>query len=166
MALLYPDLLRSRITDITVEDLHTLGVRGLLLDVDNTLTTHGSQELDDRVKEWLAMMKREGFAMTIVSNARDARVKPFAERVDLRHISLACKPLPLGFWRGARRLGLPINECAAVGDQTFTDMLGARLAGVHAIQLLPILSEHSWSFRLKRRLEKRILQRYSDKMKR
>ncbi len=160
MALFYPDLLRNRITDITLDDLYTLGVKGLLLDVDNTLTTHGSQELDEKVEAWLKHMADSGIALTVVSNALPRRVRPFAQRIGLRYIAFSCKPSPLGFWRAARRLGLKRRECSAVGDQTFTDVIGAHLAGVRSIQLMPIQLEHQATLRFKRSLERRILNSY------
>ena len=165
MSFLYPDILKNRITDITYDDLKRLGVRGLLLDVDNTLTTHGSQVLDPAVEAWLDQMKELGIGLTIVSNSTPKRVGPFAGKVGLRFISFACKPLPIGFIRGARRLGIPRRECAAVGDQTFTDIIGANLAGVRSIQLLPILPEGQITLRFKRRFERYILKRYRKKLK-
>jgi len=141
MPLLYPTFYRNRITDITVEDLRTLGIKGLLLDVDNTLTTHGSQFLSDEVRDWLETMKSAGLAMTVVSNSWEWRVAPFAQRIGLKHTSLSCKPLPFGFLRGARRMGLKRRECLAIGDQVFTDILGANLCGIPCVQLQPILLE-------------------------
>ncbi|MDD2417594.1 MAG: YqeG family HAD IIIA-type phosphatase [Oscillospiraceae bacterium] len=160
MSLFYPDMLKNKITDITPDDLKKLGVRGLLLDVDNTLTTHGSQVLDPAISEWLDNMKALGFMPTIVSNGVSRRVAPFAKKLGLRYISFACKPLPIGFIRGARRLGMKRRECVAIGDQSFTDIIGANLARVRSIQLLPILPEHQITLRFKRRFEGHILKRY------
>ena len=160
MSIFYPTLLRNRITDITPEDLRALGVTGLLLDVDNTLTTHGSQELPPEVDRWLKSVAAKGFLPTVVSNALPKRVAPFARKIGLRYIAFACKPLPIGFLRAAKRLGLPKSCCAVIGDQAFTDILGARLC----IQVLPIrLEEHKPLMRLKRRLERGILARYRRK---
>ncbi len=164
MALLYPTLYRRRITDITLQDLETLGVRGLLLDVDNTLTTHGSQHLDPAVEAWLESMRRAGIAMTVVSNSWEWRVAPFAERIGLRHTSLSCKPSPLGFWRGVRRMGLPKHACVAIGDQIFTDILGAKLGGVPCILLDPIQKESGKPFlQLRRRWEAPIRRKLSTR---
>ncbi len=146
-----------RAVEITPEDLEQRGIRGLLLDVDNTLTTYGSQELADGVAAWLEMMKQAGIALTVVSNALDRRVAPFAERLGLRHISLSCKPSPLGFWRAARRVGLPLSQCAAVGDQIFTDWLGTKVSGVSCFLLEPIRTDNEKPFlKLRRRWEKPI----------
>ncbi len=164
MALLYPTLYRPHIWDITVEDLQALGVRGLLLDVDNTLTYHGSQELPEPVKQWLDTMQQAGFSMTVVSNSWEWRVAPFARRLGLRHNALSCKPLPFGFWRGMRRMGLKRRECIAIGDQVFTDILGANLCGIASVQLQPIeLETGKPILKLKRQLERRLAARRKDK---
>lgn len=163
MPLLYPTRYRRRVTDITLEDLEELGVRGLLLDVDNTLTTHGSQHLSPEVEAWLTMMKEAGIALTVVSNSWEWRVAPFAEKIGLRHTSLSCKPSPIGFWRGARRMGLKRRECAAVGDQIFTDILGAKLGGVPCFLLDPIEKEQGKPFlQLRRRWEQPIRRKLAE----
>ena len=84
LALFYPTIYRRRITDITLDDLEKLGVRGLLLDVDNTLTAHGSQHLSPEVRDWLRDMQQAGIGLTVVSNALPSRVGPFAEKIGLR----------------------------------------------------------------------------------
>lgn len=160
MPLLYPTVYKNRITDITLQDLEKLGVRGLLLDVDNTLTTHGSQVLSDEVRDWLQQMKDAGIRMTVVSNSWEWRVAPFAEKIGLQHTSLSCKPSPIGFWRGVRRLGLPKAQCAAIGDQVFTDIIGANLYGVTCIQVMPIEMETGKPFlALKRKWERKIYEK-------
>ena len=164
MPLFIPTLYKNRLQDITVEELSAMGVRGLFLDVDNTLTTHRSQFLDPVVSDWLTRMQQAGIALTVVSNSNPGRVRPFAEKIGLRCISFACKPFPSGFWRAAKRLGLPLKECAAVGDQAFTDIAGARLAGIKSIQVMPIKLETGKPFMaVKRRLEAKILERARKK---
>ncbi len=164
MPLLYPTIYKDRITDITLQELETLGVRGLLLDVDNTLTTHGSQVLSDEVREWLQQMQDAGIRMTVVSNSWEWRVAPFAEKIGLRHTSLSCKPSPIGFWRGVRRLGLPKAQCAAIGDQVFTDIIGANLYGITCIQVMPIEMETGKPFlALKRKWERKIYEKRKER---
>ncbi len=160
MSLFHPTMLKDRITDITVEELQAMGVKALLLDIDNTLTRHHSQELSDEVAAWLAQTEQAGIKRMLVSNSRCPRVEPFAKRIGLNFTHTSCKPLPFGFWRASKALGVPLKACVAVGDQSFTDVLGAKLAGVRVIQLLPIEEEDKPSFRVRRRLEKRILDGY------
>lgn len=160
MSLFYPTIRKPHITAITADDLRTMGVKGLLLDVDNTLTRYKSQELDPAIGEWLHRMQGEGFALTIVSNGFARRVRPFAEKVGLRCIAFACKPSPFGFVRGARRLGLKRRECTIIGDQMFTDVLGANLCGMSSILLDPIeLERGKPTIWLKRQCERWLLRR-------
>jgi HAD superfamily phosphatase (TIGR01668 family) len=111
-------------------------------------------------------MQAAGVTMTVISNAKQYRVVPFAQKLGMKCVWLAAKPLPFGLWRGVRRLGLRRRECAVVGDQTFTDILGAKLGGLKCVQVLPMrIEEDKPFFVFKRRLESQILKRYRKKEK-
>lgn len=158
MSLFFPTLYRRRITDVTAEDLHRFGAKVVLLDVDNTLTTHDAPDLTDEVKEWLAQRQAEGFALLIVSNNSAERVAPFAEKIGLPYYAHARKPLPFGFRAAARQAGVHRKQCVVIGDQIFTDMLGANLAGIPSILLEPIQMETEQKFIVfKRKIEKPML---------
>ncbi len=160
MGLFRPTVRYRRITDITIDDLQRMAVQGILLDVDNTLTTHYCPDLSDEVAEWLRTVQAAGVKLTVVSNAKRYRVEPFAAKIGLSCVWLAAKPLPFGFWRGVRRLGVGRRHCLAIGDQTFTDTLGAKLAGVRVVQLEPIQLEEDKPFMMcKRRIEAYILKK-------
>lgn len=158
MSLFFPSLYRRRVTDVTVKDLHRLGVKALLLDVDNTLTTHDAPDLTDGVKTWLAEVQTAGFSLIIVSNNRAERVAPFAEKIGLPYYAHARKPLPFGFRAAAKQAGVYRKRCVVIGDQLFTDMLGANLAGMRSILLEPIQMETKQKFIVfKRKIEKPML---------
>lgn len=163
MALFKPKKTFLRVTDITPEYLHGIGVKALALDADNTLSTHHSQVPLDGVTEWMQSMRNAGIKLIMVSNAKQQRVRPFAETLGLDYICLACKPLPSGFIRACKRLGLKRKQLAAVGDQLFTDMLGANTAGVVSLLVTPIEAEDGWSFHVRRRLERPLLRRYKER---
>lgn len=156
-----PFMFKEKITDITVEELRAVGVRGILLDVDNTLTTHDSQEIAPAVMAWLQGMTESGFSLMIVSNGKRRRVTPFAEKVGLPFVSMAAKPLPFGFLRAVKALGFKRRECVEIGDQYFTDFLGGKLAGVRVIQLMPIQLEYHKPFMMfKRKAEKLLMKNW------
>ena len=127
MKRLYPTKALHRVTEITPELLEAMGVRGLLLDVDDTLSSHGSQTPWPGAVEWAAEMTQKGFRLLILSNNTGKRVAPFAEQFGLPWLSRAAKPLPVGYLRGARRLGLPLRQCAAVGGSGVHGYSGSRL---------------------------------------
>ena len=149
-----PDIKLGRITDISVELLEKNKITGLILDVDNTLSTHHGQQLTEGLTEWLNIMRNNGIKLIILSNSNEERVKPFAEKIGLDYISLGLKPLPFKFFKALKYIGASRRNVAAVGDQLFTDSLGAHLSGVKAIILDPILPENLPSFKFKRYLEK------------
>ena len=151
-------------TDITPDYLKSIGVRGLALDADNTLSTHHSQTPLEGVETWLGNMKNAGIKLVMVSNSKRPRVEPFADRLGLEFTSMACKPLPRGFIRARRLLGLRGRELAAVGDQLFTDMLGAHLANATPILVEPILPETTRGFKFKRMLERPFLKHYKRRL--
>lgn len=101
MPLFTPTIVFERITCITPEFLGARGLRALILDVDNTLTAHGSQELPPDVAAWLDTMRAAGVKLTIASNNMPGRVAPFAKRVGLEYQAFCCKPSPFGLRRGA-----------------------------------------------------------------
>ncbi len=167
MALFYPTIYRRRVTDVSVDDLRALGVRGVLLDVDNTLTTHDNPHLDPAVTAWLETMRAAGFLLTVVSNNSEERVRPFADNIGLGYQAKAAKPLPRGYRAAAQKMGLPVQECVAIGDQIFTDIIGANLAGMPCVLLEPIEPEVAQKFIvLKRKLEKPLLNRRREKRRR
>lgn len=147
----------KRITDINIEYLRDNNINTLLLDVDNTLSTHHGTVLVDGLREWLDGMLGSGIGLVIVSNSKRFRIKPFAERLELPFVSLALKPLPFGYSKACRLLNADKNRTAIVGDQIFTDVLGANIFGIKSILVRPIKLEDGWSFKVRRYFERKIL---------
>ena len=166
MSLLYPTAMFERITELTPDILRELGVDALMLDVDNTLTTHNNPNLEPEVLAWLEVMREAEIPLIIISNNSRKRVEPFARALGLDYIACAMKPLPFGYWRAAEHLGKSGWQTAVVGDQIFTDILGGRLCGVQAILLAPIEPEDGAFFRFKRKIEVVILRHYRKKISR
>ena len=161
--LLKPNVKLDRITDITYEMLEKRGINALILDVDNTLSTHHGMKLCDGLEDWLALMKSKGIKLLVLSNSTKKRVEPFAEKIGLDFISLGLKPLFTGYIRSLKRLKTKRKNTAIVGDQIFTDVLGGNFCGITTILLTPIKPETSLRFRFKRRLEKIVFKIYRIK---
>ena len=159
--LLKPDIKLHGITDITIELLNKHDIKALLLDVDNTMSTHHGTILTDGLTEWLAKMSDSGIKLMVLSNSKRFRIEPFAARIGLPFISLGCKPLPTGYLRGVKALGEKRKNVAIVGDQIFTDILGGNAVGIKTILLTPIKLEDGWSFKLRRKLEKKLYEKYN-----
>ena len=160
MRIFYPTLIVRRVMDITSTTLADMGVKALILDLDNTLTTHNNPRPDPSVLKWLDKMRRANIKMTILSNNSRERVLPFAKALRLNFIAAGLKPLPSGYARAVAALGMPKSKVAVVGDQIFTDVFGARLYGAKSILVEPFEYESHPFFKFKRKLEVVILQKY------
>lgn len=153
---LQPDIVLNRITDITVTMLKNKNISALIVDVDNTLSTHKGEKFVDGIQEWINTMRENSIKLIILSNAKTNRLNIFAKRIGIEGIGMAAKPLPFGYIKAAKRVGASLRNSAIVGDQLFTDVLGGKLAGVKTILVTPILLENGVSFKIRRNLENRL----------
>ncbi len=157
MSVLKPTYRFNRITDIPLEFFLGNGIKGLLLDVDNTLTTHDNPQPLEGAMEWLLLMRKSGIKMIIVSNNTAQRVEPFAKMLGLDYIAKGNKPLTSGIQRAANMLKLEKDDIAMIGDQLFTDIMGGNRWGCMTILVDLIEAEHTVFFKFKRFLERKIL---------
>ena len=160
MRIFKPEYIFGKTTNITPEFLKEQGIENLLLDVDNTLTTHNNPEPSEGIDQWLDSMRAAGIRMMIISNNNEERVKPFAARLNLPYSSMSCKPLSIGYNRGLKMLSGNRKNTAIVGDQIFTDVLGGNLKGIRTLMVLAILHEDSAGFKFKRWIEKGFIDKY------
>lgn len=137
--ILAPDRLVERISDLEPEALKAAGIRGLILDLDNTLCEWQSEAVPQDILQWVAKMKRAGIRMCIASNTHDRRrLRRMAAGLDLPSVSGAPKPRRLCFARALALLDVSAAEAAIVGDQLFTDVLGGKRSGIRTILVRPI----------------------------
>jgi len=133
------------------------GVRGLIVDLDNTLVPRYESEPSDQLKDWLRGVSDAGLGVVIVSNNWTSRVGAIADELGVAVVKGAGKPLAKAFRQGMRVLGTRPEETAVIGDQLFTDVLGGNRLGLHTVLVVP-LSEHEMVHtRILRKLEIRVL---------
>ncbi len=157
MALFKPRLRIGKMIDITADMMNSAGIKALLLDIDNTMTTHNNPVPAEGVMEWVNGMKSLGFTLMVVSNNNGERVQKFSRLLGLEFEDMARKPLPTGFRRACKRLGIKPGEAAVVGDQLFTDMLGGNLLGAYTVLTEPYELEDMKFFKFKRACERFIM---------
>ncbi|HEU5480604.1 MAG TPA: YqeG family HAD IIIA-type phosphatase [Candidatus Tumulicola sp.] len=136
--MLGPNRYAPRLHDVPHEELEAAGIRGLIVDLDNTLVGYRETELAREHIEWVARAHDRGFRIVMLSNNFSGRVTSIAARLNVACIPNALKPLPFGFLRAVRNLDMRRREIAVVGDQLFTDVLGGKLCGLYTILTEPI----------------------------
>ncbi len=164
LMLFCPHRMEESISRISVQELWQRGIRGLILDLDNTLVPWQREELPPEVSGWLEEAKQAGLKLCILSNSvLGRRVARVAAELNAIHIRKARKPGRGGFMRALQALHTRPAQTAIIGDQMFTDILGGNRAGVYTIMVQPIHRREFIYTRFVSRPPERILLRFFRK---
>lgn len=155
----YPYEYIDSVFSLDYNKLYDKGFKGIIFDIDNTLVHHG----DDSTKEIDELFKKIqdiGFKTLILSNNNEKRVKRFLENIDSLYICDADKPNIEGYTKALDMMNLKKEETLCIGDQIFTDILGANKSGIPSILVKFIRLENETKIGKKRHLENIILKFY------
>lgn len=122
---------------IDIAALKRRGIKAILLDRDNTIVPRDTKTAPASAVEWINEALKQGIHVMFVSNNWAKNVRKEADKFGVEWISKGLKPLPFVFWIALARLGMKRDEAIVVGDQVFTDVLGARLAGIESVLVEP-----------------------------
>lgn len=155
----YPYGYCESVFSIDYAKLYAKGYRGLIFDIDNTLVHHGddsTEEIDDLFRA----IQGTGFKTVLLTNNEEERVRRFIRNIDTLYICDADKPAVDGYEKALEMMGIQREEAVCIGDQIFTDILGANRSGIASILVEFIrLEEEKWIGK-RRYLEKVILAFY------
>ena len=134
-----PQGVYSSVTALDPRSLRDRGIRLILADLDNTLAPYRVLTPDPAVRAWKDALEEQGIQLFILSNNRKAeRVQVYAKALGVPYQDHSGKPRRGGYLRAMERMGAQPEETAMVGDQIFTDVLGANGAGVTPLLVEPI----------------------------
>ena len=139
-----PFVITGALTDLTVDYLRRQDIRLLMLDFDNTIVPYTTSVPTREMTDWLRRMNTSDVTLCVVSNSRNDRVKKFCADYGLDCITHAGKPGGRGIRECLARYGVPAEQAALVGDQIFTDTLGANGCGVRPILVKAIDNHNFW----------------------
>ena len=158
--LLYPNYYFENVQSIPFDIFSKKGIKGIILDVDNTLIDY-SIAMPTEIKNWVKSAKEAGFKICILSNSsKEEKVSFVAHELMLDYFMSAKKPLKRGFKKVLQYLGYRPEECVAIGDQIFTDVLGANLMHISSIYVKPMNATEHWYTKWKRPFEAIILRKF------
>lgn len=119
---------------VDIDDLWNRGKRLILMDVDHTLVHWGSEEFVPAVTEWVERAKAKGFDLCILSNTRKHdRLARLSEKLGVPTVRGKFKPSTVMFRLAMIKFKRSADETVMIGDQLFTDILGANRSGIEAI---------------------------------
>ncbi|MDK2967142.1 MULTISPECIES: YqeG family HAD IIIA-type phosphatase [Lacrimispora] len=161
----YPDEDVNSTYEIPFEEFYKKGIRGVIFDVDNTLVPHGAPA-DNRAKKLFSMLHQMGMETCLLSNNKEPRVSAFAQDAgSLKYIFKGKKPGIRGYQQAMKLMGTNASNTIFIGDQLFTDVFGAKRAGIHSILVKRIHPSEEIQIRLKRKLESVVLYFYHRRKK-
>ena len=139
-----PKLIADELTELTPELLKRQGIRLLMMDFDNTIVPYTTDVPTEKMAQWLSMMAASDIIICVVSNSRNDRVRIFCAKYGIPVIVRAKKPGTRGIEECLAKFGVDRREAALVGDQIYTDTLGANRAGVTPILIRAIDNHNIW----------------------
>ena len=141
---LLPKIITESLTDVTPELLRSRNIRLLMLDFDNTIVPYTTNIPTPAMEAWLKDMAEGEIPICVVSNSKRERVKIFCEGYGIPCITHANKPFTKGINECLKKFGIPASQAALVGDQIYTDTLGANAAGITSILVTAIDNHNFW----------------------
>ena len=156
----YPDLIIDSIYHIDLETLQKNDIKGLIIDIDNTLVAWDVKQADELSIQWIQRMKEKGIRVCLVSNNTRDRVIKFNEQLKLFAVHSANKPSKRPFLKALKHLETLPHQTAVIGDQVFTDVWGANRLDMFSILVTPISPKEFPLIRIKRFFEKKVLKEY------
>jgi len=165
LRIFYPKRIADSAYDIDYVGLYKEGYRGIIFDIDNTLVEHGA-DASPRAIELIAMLKKIGFKVCLISNNNEERVKRFNREINVKYIHKANKPAKSSFIKATKLMGTTIENTVFIGDQLFTDIFGANRIGMMSYFVKPVGPEVEIQIVLKRKLERIVLKFYRRDLKR
>ncbi|HIW82946.1 MAG TPA: YqeG family HAD IIIA-type phosphatase [Candidatus Dorea gallistercoris] len=159
----FPDRYMVSTYVIDFEKLYKEGFRGVIFDIDNTLVPHGAPA-DERAVKLFARLKEIGFRCCLISNNQEPRVRMFNQKIQVDYICNAHKPSVKNYRKAMELMGTDTGNTVFVGDQLFTDVWGAKRAGIPNILVKPIHPKEEIQIVLKRFLERLVLRSYEKSL--
>lgn len=161
---LYPKAYLKSVKEITYSFLKENKIKALILDVDNTILDF-DKKIPEGVEKWCEDLKKQGIKFCILSNSnKHEKVKMVAQKLQMPYFYFGTKPLKRGFHKAIKELQEKEENIAAVGDQIFTDVIGANRCHLFPILVEPIGEKDILITKIKRPMEQYIIKKYQQKI--
>ncbi len=154
---LTPNMYLDSIYEVPIKKLINKRIKGIIIDLDNTITEWNNPGISTKAKNWFKILKDNGFEICIASNNSQERVVEVAVSLGLSYIAKAGKPRRKSFRQAMKIMGTSIDNTAVIGDQIFTDVLGGNRLNLFTILVVPMGTSEFIGTKIMRFFERGIL---------
>ncbi len=159
----YPNAYISSLADVNPGYFSARGIKGLILDLDNTIIPWRAGDFEPEIVNLIKEYKEAGLKLCVVSNAFNKRVTGLLEPLGIPWVARAGKPRRKPFVKALSILGSTAGETAIIGDQLFTDIFGGNRIGLYTVLVVPISKREFIGTKFVRVLEKIFLHKLAQK---
>ena len=164
--MLEPDYYFESVFEIPFDKLWEKGIRGLIFDIDNTLTAYDEKGPSPQTTELILRLHDMGFRLSLLTNNTKRRLASFNKDLNLPGFANALKPFAFGIKKALNDMALDFGQTAMIGDQLLTDIWVGKNAGLTTILVKPITQRDFIFVRFKRIIEKRMLRKFFANLER
>lgn len=144
------------IYDIPMDFYKKLGIKTVLMDLDNTLDSYRLFTPTQKAFELINKFITEGITPIVISNNKGKRVSSYANALGINYINSARKPFPKRLKHFVKEHDLNPDEVIFVGDQLITDVLATHFAGLRIVLTEKLVKEDQFTTHFNRLLDKPI----------
>lgn len=162
----FPNYYTDKVSDLKTEFFTERKIKGILIDIDNTLIDYYENIAEDTL-QWIEHIKKSGIKILLLSNNNKDRVNRIGNRLGVEGIYYAAKPRRRGFVSAMEKMNLKNHEVCIIGDQLFTDIYGGNRLNIFTVLVKQVHERDIWITKFKRPLEKHIMRLFlknDDKM--
>ena len=157
MQLLKPNIYQKDVFSINYDKLLKQNIKNLLFDIDNTIAAGNAKLPSQELIDLFSQLKEQGFNIFIITNALKKRANRFQEALNVKTYHFSMKPLSHNYIKLLKENNLKIEECAAIGDQIYTDIKGANKLGILSILVDPISNHEFITTKINRIKENKLI---------
>lgn len=149
-----PNAQFEKITDIKIDFFKEHNIKGIILDLDNTLIDLDGNYLDG-IKDWINQMKQSKINFCIATNSvNKEKISELAKELDIPFVYMSMKPFKIGIKKAISILNEKEENIAEIGDQVFTDVWVSNKMNLFSILTNPISKDRFKLDVIKRKFEK------------
>lgn len=154
-----PTIYVKDIYSINYKKLKDNHIKYLLFDLDNTICDNKTKVLPVKAYDLFNTLKKENFTIFIISNSWYFRVRRFTKKLKVQGYSFALKPFTNVYKKIIKKNNINIQEMAAIGDQIYTDIIGANKMNITSVLVDRISNKESILTKINRIRENQLIKK-------